>query len=79
MKMVPSSESSANCPNRRGQVWGETAFAALLPFPALALWLKDLNVLEKGTSSALYIVSALSMPRCPHTSTPSFMAVLTEA
>lgn len=79
MKMVPSSESSANCPNRRGQVWGGIAFAALPPFPALALWLKDLNVLEKGTSSALYIVSALSMPCCPHTSNPSFMAVLTEA
>lgn len=78
MKMVPSSESSANCPSRRGQVWGDS-FAALPPFPALALWLKDLNVLEKGTSSALYIVSALSMPRCPRTSFPGFMAVLTEA
>lgn len=72
MKMVPSSESSANCPNRRGQVWGETAFAALPPFPALALWLKDLNVLEKGTSSALYIVSALSMPPLPPHLYPKF-------
>lgn len=49
MKMVPSSESSANCPNRGGQLWAEgTALAASPSFPAMALWPKEVNVSEEG-------------------------------